>query len=92
MTKWILSALMALTACSQLEPQVESDLQFCHSDDQCAIHRTSCGRVVAFNVKFQKFVEEEFKKREAGRTCHQPPDTKRHRAVCERNACSLISF
>lgn len=85
--------LILLSSCAAMEPKVESDLRFCHSDEQCSLYRTSCGKVVAFNTKFFDFVKREFEKRDKQSMCREvQPDNLRHRAVCEQNTCSLISF
>lgn len=85
--------LIALAGCTAMEPKLESDLRFCLSDEQCAVHRTGCGKVVAYNLKFQDFVKREFEKREKKSMCQDvEPDNRRHRAVCDTNTCSLLSF
>jgi len=85
--------LAVLSSCAAMEPKMESDLRFCLSDEQCGVHRTGCGKVVAYNLKFQDFVKKEFERREKKNMCSGvEPDNRRHRAVCESNTCSLISF
>lgn len=85
--------LLLAASCAAMEPKMESDLRFCVSDDQCGVYRTSCGKVVGYNLKFQDFVRKEFEKREKKSMCQGvEPDNRRHRAVCESNTCSLISF
>lgn len=82
-----------LLGCTAMEPKIESDLRFCVSDDECGVMRSGCGKVVAYNLKFQDFVKKEFEKREKKSMCRDvEPDNRRHRAQCESNTCSLISF
>lgn len=82
-----------LSSCAAMEPKVESDLRFCHSDEQCLIHRTSCGKIVTFNAKFLDYVKKEFDRRDKQSICREGgPDKLRHQALCKENTCSLISF
>jgi len=81
-----------LVGCTAMEPKIESDLRFCVSDEECGVMRSGCGKVVAYNLKFQDFVKKEFEKREKKSMCRDvEPDKLRHRAQCESNTCSLIS-
>ncbi len=85
--------LLMIVSCTAMEPKIESDLRFCVSDDQCEVFRSSCGKVVGYNLKCQEFIKSEFDKRDKKTMCRDvEPDNRRHRAVCESNTCSLISF
>lgn len=87
-----LFALLLLSACAAAVPKNETDIPFCKHEDECVVFRSACGKVKALNRKYADYVKEEFKERESKIQCENVPDTRRYRATCELNSCTLIEL
>ncbi len=82
--------LAGLMACASPKPEIESDLPFCKEDRECTTYRSRCGKFVAFNEKYQTYVEAQFKQREENIHCGNYPDQRQYSARCEMNTCVLV--